>query len=216
MMSDSSPTYSRSEQLFILWLCLGAGGFASIVIICWCRFVRQRPNGVCFFPPPLPPATPSRHIQHHHDVESHRKASQATPAVQAAFLFESAAEPRTPFVSSDVAGQMMNPDVSQTADSHQYTRHDHYLQEVPETEGTEPFSDPLVQEMMMFSRNALLRAGVDPSSMSFSDGGSNFSTNISIQPPLDGAAAIQEMLQYTSGVLQFMSLERSQPPTSAV
>lgn len=188
----------------------------SILILCWCRFVRQRPNSACFFPPPLPLATPSRHFQQLQVVGQQPKALQETSAKDAAFEYERTDKSRPIFVTADVAGQRSQLVGSHSTSAQPSTRHSRLLQQVPESEGVELSSDPMVQEMMTFSRNALLRAGIDPSSVSTSDGASVVSTKISTQPPVDAAAAIQEMLHYTNSVLEFMSLEQSRPKSSAV
>jgi len=66
-MSDSSVTnstvnYSQSQQLVILWICLGVGSFLSILVFFRCRAVNQRRLHDIYFPPPPAQAASSRRL----------------------------------------------------------------------------------------------------------------------------------------------------------
>ena len=217
-MSDGSLKYNVSEQLVILWCCLGGGGFLSIVICCVCRFIRQRPNSICFFPTPLPLATPPQQSQQLQVLAKNATPLLTTSARQAAAVFERQGKPQSHLGSSDFIRQASLPqhlDFHPTA-SQQSPRIIQNVQKVSALKDTETSSDPMVQEMMMFTRQTLLRSGIIPSPVSTSDWVSSPRSALNTQPPADAAAAILEMTRYTRGVLEAMPLDRSHPKTSAV
>jgi hypothetical protein len=141
-----------------------------------------------------------------------------TSARQAAAVFERQGKPQSHLGSSDFVGQASLP---QHLDFHpmgsqQSPRIVQNVQNVSALKDAETSSDPMVQEMMMFTRQTLLRSGIIPSPVSTSNRVSSARSALNTQPPADAAAAILEMTRYTSGVLEAMSLDRQHPKTSAV
>jgi hypothetical protein len=187
----------------------------SIVILLWCRFVRQRPNNSCSFPLPLPSSTLFQHSQVPQAVGKECQAPASMSKPQEAFIFSTDTS-RPSFVPSYVTGHMPHPVESHTTIVQHPSKVNRHPQQVHVSDSSELSTDPMALEMMLFSRNALARAGINPNSVSISNEASSVSTAISTQPPADAVAAVHEMLQYTSSVLELMTLEQDRLQASAV
>jgi hypothetical protein len=217
-MSDATLNYNLSEQLVILWCCLGAGGFLSIVVFCCCRFISQRPNGLFSFPPSEPPAIRHRQLQQIQVFSKHPAPILTTSARQAAAVFENKGRPQSHHASLNMAKHDSLPQHidSQRIATQRSPRIIQCALQVSSPKDAEIYSDPMVQEMMAFTQKTLMRAGVFPGPVSTSDRVSSARAALNTEPPANAAEAILEMTRYTSGVMEAMSLDLSHYETSAV
>jgi len=192
-MADNSVTnstleYSQSQQLVILWICLGAGSFLSILICILCRVInRRRPEDI-YFPPPLALAAPPRRSLPRHVSVPQAIAPQLTPQLRAAPL--------------------LSPARSIAKSIRQYRNEAAGL--------TEPaLQDGMVLEMMQYTREALPRSRVEfPMHYNASSSSNSVHVELSSRPPADARAAIEEMMMYTNGILESSSLERPRPKST--
>lgn len=200
-MTDTSVEYSNQQQLIILWWCLGAGGFLSTIIFCCCLAVNKYPKNIRYNPPPL--------FSSAHNAHSLPLQTVTTSAAQqaAAKLFESAKTAQQPPLSADSPGHSSLPQqsVSEPTVTQQPAGISQHLQ-LTVLQSADSSSANVVQEMMMFSHQALLHAGHLPSS-------AVSPLELNTRPPADVFAATEEMLMYTNAVLESMSMTR--PHSSA-
>lgn len=195
-MTDTSVEYSYQQQLIILWWCLGAGGFLSTIIFCCCLAVNKNSKNIRYNPPPLFSSA-------NNSLSQTVTTSAARQA--AAKLFDIATTVQQPPLPADSSGcsSLSQQSVSEPTDTQQSAGILQHLQ-LAVLQSADSSSANVVQEMMMFSHQALLHAGHLPSSATPAVSPLELST----RPPADVFAATEEMLMYTNAVLESMSMSR--------
>ena len=197
-MTDTSVEYSYQQQLIILWWCLGAGGFLSTIIFCCCLAVNKNSKNIRYNPPPLFSSA-------NNSLSQTVTTSAARQA--AAKLFDIATTVQQPPLPADSSGcsSLSQQSVSELTVTQQSAGILQHLQ-LAVLQSADSSSANVVQEMMMFSHQALLHAGHLPSS-------AVSPLELNTRPPADVFAATEEMLMYTNAVLESMSMTR--PHSSA-
>jgi hypothetical protein len=213
-MAESSVPYSHSQQLIILWWCLGAGGFLSVIIFCWCRVLNKQPKIMRVWrPTPAAAASRPRGSKPLHSV-----IAATAPQAAAGKVFEINHEGQRPIDSAEFHGQISSttlnhsqpivalPSVGAFGQSRQFNQ-------VPIGES----SGSAVEEMQKFVQAQLARSVLRPVSVIAAERPSSFhATELNTRPPADAASAAQEMMQYTHDMLESMTMRRSQPNASVV
>ena len=218
---NSTNDYSQSQQLVILWICLGAGGFLCILIFFRCRAINQRRYKDIHFPPLAAAATPRRRQPQHVSLPQ-----PTAPQIIAPQMIASQMIAPQIIASQMIAPQMIAPQMiaelraapQLTSARQTATAIRHYRKEAVVLKESAAFQDEMVQEMMMFTREALSRsARVEaPPTHSIAGSLSNMKpVELSSRPPADIDAATEEMLLYTNGILESLSIERQQPKSAS-
>jgi hypothetical protein len=207
-MTDSSVQYSLSEQLTILWWCLGAGGFLSVIVFCRCLAVNKQPNHTRSKPPPRKPASlftasrsdtrPILPLQ----VVASSALWQTERKVECEKVVHPQLLPQQPgFADSREHSAVPSNSNSQLAAAQQSAFIHQHLQ-VGALHNADLSSDNMVQDMIMFSQQALLLARLSPRPVTAA-------LELNTRPPADVFAAAKEMMMYANAVSKSTTIERS-------
>ncbi len=207
---NSTNDYSQSQQLVILWICLGAGGFLCILIFFRCRAINQRRHKDIHFPPLAAAAPPRRRQPQHVSLPQPTAPQIIAPQMIASQMI--APQMIAPQTIAELRAAPQLTSARQTA-----TAIRHYRKEAVVLQESAAFQDGMVQEMMMFTREALSRsARVEAPTHSIAGTLSNMKpVELSSRPPADIDAATEEMLLYTNSILESLSIERQQPKSAS-
>ena len=207
LMADSSVQYSLSEQLTILWWCLGTGGFLAVIVFCWCLRVNMQPKNTRHQPLPQKPAplfsaalSENRHLLPFQVVAS-TAVWQAEKKVECEKVVHPQQLQPHGYEDSLEHSDLPTKSGSQRSVAPQPTFIHPHLQ-VAALHNADLSSDSMVQEMMMFSEQALLCARLTPRPVTAA-------LELNTRPPADAYAAAEEMMMYANAASKSILFERS-------